>query len=682
MIATYNGVATITLGKGAVLKNYGGMCAVRISGGEFIMEAGSQIIDDEEITREKGSDGSFGPAGAVWLQGGTLTMEEGSFIGGADAENPMSGRAVYIDGGKAEVNGTLQYLKANPEMWQGRSGVAFHVRSDGQAVLGSTGVIDTLESDVHAGYTGAVMTNGDRNEGEKNEGEGYDFEAKAGSVIRNVTGFPAVFSNYGNELLDGTIEDCTNDYIVGGFAQVTTIGKNGLIQNCDTTQGAAKSVIYTSNASDIYMNGTVKGNKVGTSAFYIINQSGGGAYLEIAEGALIEGMGSNYGVYINASESKCVMNGGTITGFDYGVNCRGKSGRDATFIMNGGTITGNGSGIYFNGISNSQSIVDLNGGTIEGNESYEVNAYGGNSEDAYERVKISSGVVKGSRSVRLSAGTLTLDEAYADIQLGDAKSIADNKIEELVKAAHPDWEVTSSSALWIKPSESEVRFMITAPYSTKKTTMYAATIPLTATGEPADAAELVLTPVENTDPIEVTLSGLEAGTPYAMMFVNTNIYRLAPDDITIYTGGGQDSEHNYAETGGLPKVTLSNSLDEIKEMTVNGAPVENASVDTLLQYLEVSYTDLDGNPIKDDQVPGEYRIHLAWKSPETVIKINGNAWVSASYGTIIYLPYPEGTSYGDTQNGAINFRLIHYPELHREYGISGQGNCRIHLCPL
>ena len=109
IIATYNNVGTITLGEGAVLKNYGGMSAVRIASGELIMEAGSQIIDEKEITRVKGATGSFGPAGAVWIQGGILNMN-GGVIGGAD-NTVMTGRAVYVDGGTANVGGTLQNLK-------------------------------------------------------------------------------------------------------------------------------------------------------------------------------------------------------------------------------------------------------------------------------------------------------------------------------------------------------------------------------------------------------------------------------------------------------------------------------------------------------------------------------------------------------------------------------------------
>lgn len=96
------------------------------------------------------------------------------------------------------------------------------------------------------------MTNGSRG------ADLYDFEMEPGSVIRNVTGFPTLFSNYGTELLNGTIESCTNDYIIGGFAQNTTIGKTGIVQNCTATAGDAKSIVYTSNASQVFMKGTMK----------------------------------------------------------------------------------------------------------------------------------------------------------------------------------------------------------------------------------------------------------------------------------------------------------------------------------------------------------------------------------------------------------------------------------------
>ena len=62
--------STITLGNGAVLRNFGGMSAVRVTNkAKLVMMAGSVIEDtDSHVTRTKGkvTDG-VGPAGAVWI---------------------------------------------------------------------------------------------------------------------------------------------------------------------------------------------------------------------------------------------------------------------------------------------------------------------------------------------------------------------------------------------------------------------------------------------------------------------------------------------------------------------------------------------------------------------------------------------------------------------------------------
>ena len=64
---------TITLGEGAVLQNFGGMSAVRVTDqAKLVMKSGSVIKDASSITRSKGDAGSVGPAGAVWLQGGSF----------------------------------------------------------------------------------------------------------------------------------------------------------------------------------------------------------------------------------------------------------------------------------------------------------------------------------------------------------------------------------------------------------------------------------------------------------------------------------------------------------------------------------------------------------------------------------------------------------------------------------
>ena len=51
---------------------------------------------------------------------------------------------------------------------------------------------------------------------------------------------------------------------------------------------------------------------------------------------------------------------------------------------------------------------------------------------------------------------------------------------------------------------------------------------------------------------------------------------------------------------------------------------------------------------------------------------NGNAWVSASYGTTVYLPYPDGVTAENTDE--LGVKVIHYKDLHREHGITGQDN--------
>lgn len=78
------------------------------------------------------------PAGAVWIQDGKFTMNDGAVI------HDIIGRAVYIDGGKSEIGGTIQHITGDGDMWNGFSGTAIHIRNKGWAVLKGTGVIDTI----------------------------------------------------------------------------------------------------------------------------------------------------------------------------------------------------------------------------------------------------------------------------------------------------------------------------------------------------------------------------------------------------------------------------------------------------------------------------------------------------------------------------------------------------------
>lgn len=133
---------TVTLGSGAVLRNFGGMSAVRATDqAKIVMESGSVIEDTMAgYTRTKDSAaGSVGPAGAIWLQGGTLVMEEGSKI------QNMDGRGVYADGGKVEIGGAISSIAANKSaMWQSNSGIVIHLRNSAEGALTSTALIEKI----------------------------------------------------------------------------------------------------------------------------------------------------------------------------------------------------------------------------------------------------------------------------------------------------------------------------------------------------------------------------------------------------------------------------------------------------------------------------------------------------------------------------------------------------------
>lgn len=133
---------TVTLGEGAVLRNFGGMSAVRATDrAKIVMESGSVIEDTMDgYTRTKDSAAdSVGPAGAIWLQGGTLVMKEGSKLQNID------GRGVYADGGKVEMGGAISSIAANKSaMWQSNSGIAIHLRNNAEGTLTSTALIEKL----------------------------------------------------------------------------------------------------------------------------------------------------------------------------------------------------------------------------------------------------------------------------------------------------------------------------------------------------------------------------------------------------------------------------------------------------------------------------------------------------------------------------------------------------------
>lgn len=135
---------TITLGDGAVLRNFGGMSAVRVTDQAQLVMAEGSIIEDTTVTdRTKGkAQGEVGPAGAIWIQGSSFTMNAGAVI------RNIIGRAVYADGGTATVGGAINDIKPDSDMWQKTNGIAIHLRNQAIGTLDSTCSIDNQNTKV------------------------------------------------------------------------------------------------------------------------------------------------------------------------------------------------------------------------------------------------------------------------------------------------------------------------------------------------------------------------------------------------------------------------------------------------------------------------------------------------------------------------------------------------------
>lgn len=362
--------STITLGKGAVLRNFGGMSAVRATGAaKLVMESGSVIEDDSAVITTRGSDAdetnaAKGPAGAVWLQGSDFEMKSG-----AEIKN-VNGRAVYADGGEVTIGGTISGITGNANMWQatkkdGTSGTAIHLRGENaSAVLTSTAVIEEISGGGSAVYCAAG---------------GKSFEMQNGSKIKDCPQLKGnvIYASGSTIVLDGEICEVNasgNHILQTAGNTVTTIGANGNIHNNIAYYGA----VYLNAANEkLYFYGKINQNTVsGRGAGIVLSNNGKDNYAEMYEGAEIIGNeAAKNGGGIMVSCGAFTMMGGRISentahNEGGGVSVR----RGGQFIMKGGEICGNKSDTIGGGISLEAGDynswvprVQLNAGKISGN---------------------------------------------------------------------------------------------------------------------------------------------------------------------------------------------------------------------------------------------------------------------------------------------------------------------------
>lgn len=458
---------TVTLGSGAVLRNFGGMSAVRATDrAKIVMESGSVIEDTMAgYTRTKDSAAdSVGPAGAIWLQGGTLVMKEGSKLQNID------GRGVYADGGKVEMGGAISSIAANKSaMWQSNNGIAIHLRNNAEGTLTSTALIEKL-----SGGSVIYCAGGARSFKMENGSKITDCPRLNGNVI---------FAKNSTVVIDGEISNvhATGNHILqtdGGTA--VTIGKNGRILNNRAYYGAVY-INGTDEHLDIYgkINGNISTDRGGG---VVLSNNGGNHNAAMYEGAEIcNNKAEQTGGGAMISKGTFTMNGGTISGNISGTNSAKPEAdrigggvfvrRGGQFIMNGGAIENNaatafGGGICFEASDYGGTVprIELNAGTINNNlmqvtvgDEYQIT--GGISNDLEVTSKdygkcdrylyISREAAVGDQAVYFQTGmkTVTPADSSLDIRLGNTSAA---NVTALTNASNSMGWNAPLATLWVQ----------------------------------------------------------------------------------------------------------------------------------------------------------------------------------------------------------------------------------------
>lgn len=527
---------TVTLGKDAVLRNFGGMSAVRATDqAKIVMESGSVIEDTlTGYTRTKGSGtGSVGPAGAIWLQGGTLVMEEGSKI------RNMDGRGVYADGGKVEIGGAISSIAANKSaMWQANNGIVIHLRNNAEGTLTSTALIEKISS-------GSIIYCA---------GGAKSFKMENGSKITDCPKLNGnvIYAKNCTVVIDGEISNvyATGNHILqtdGGTA--VTIGENGRILNNHAYYGAVY-INGTDEHLDIYgkINGNICANRGGG---VVLSNNGGNHNATMYEGAEIcNNKAEQTGGGAMISKGVFTMNGGTISGNISGTNsAKGEADRigggvfvrrGGQFIMNGGAIENNattafGGGVCFDASDYGGTVpkIELNAGTIRNNlmqvtvgDEYQVT--GGISNDLAVTGKdygkcdrylyISREAAVGDKAVYFQTGskTVTPDDSSLDIRLGNTSAANVTALTDASKSMGWNDPLTT---LWVQRDGAAE--LTIGGLTVNDLPVYVLSLPVDETGKVLDASEVQVYEAQKTDTgddIDITLPDV-SGNGYAVAVV-------------------------------------------------------------------------------------------------------------------------------------------------------------------
>ena len=357
----------IILGNGAILKNFGGMSAVRVTGGATLnMEPYSEICDDAIEDRVKGAGHSFGPAGAVWVQSTSATIQSNAKIYG------VVGRAVYVDGGSAEINGTISGIKVDKDMWN-QKGTVLHVRGGATATVGGLiEGVDTSATEENEGNAAIFVENSNftlTGTLYKCTGSGI---GGYGALIYASLGAEQANDNPYRVCIDGTIQECSATdsliYIVNNAVPVEIGSGANIFKN------QCQKLIYHNTAqNDLVIEGSITENECTHSIF---NGQNGGYYVYLKNGSkvnnnTITGDGAIFNFGANREiilEDGCEVKGNTVAnGAVFSILGEGNCLR-----IQGGTVwknvVNNGSLVAFSsGSWKRPSVMEINGGDISNN---------------------------------------------------------------------------------------------------------------------------------------------------------------------------------------------------------------------------------------------------------------------------------------------------------------------------
>lgn len=513
----------ITLGSGAVLKNFGGMSSVRVTGAAEFEMKGGRICDDAGLSCDRLAGAA---AGAVWCQGGSVSVGVGSLI------DNVTGRAIYMDGGTAAIDGQIRNITGAGAAWQGTAGTALHLRNSAQARLTANCRIDG-DAVVSGGGSGVFVDSG------------CTLTVDSGAVIKNLPSGTAGISGSGSVDFDGEITG-----LKGGANAINmqnayrcTIGPNGNIHHNNVTYGS----IYVQGDGTLDIYGKINYNYSSDRAGGVcLAHNIGYNTASMYEGAEIVGnVSAQTGGGLMVSRGEFKMLGGVIKD-----NLAKQEGggvfvrNGGRFIMSGGIVGGNSSGSFGGGLAFQATdwgspavapFVQLNAGAIQNNRmnasvrldglsssvqngvsnDLALNKSGDGSMDRY--LYISSAFTLGSARVYMAEDEKTVLPASGslDLRLGNAAYGSYDKLEDYGDKL--DWSKPYAS-FWVQRAGG-AELTVGRSFDASLP-VYALALATGADGLPAAGASIEVHPAKmgsQTGDVNFTLPGSENGYAVALV---------------------------------------------------------------------------------------------------------------------------------------------------------------------